>query len=551
MTVAPTMTILLHERVAGGLKRRAINRCSDWAEAYRIMGEPFAGAYGYKYHPWARDMHDAPEELVIGQKAAQMGFTEVALNKTFYNIDIKGVSVLYVLPASTPDASVFSSARFDPALELSSHLAALFSEVKNVHHKRAGNANLYIRGSRSRSQLKSLPVGYIVMDEIDEMVQEHIPLAMERVSGQMNYQVFMISTPTIARTGINLRYENSSQDHWFFKCPKCTRWIELQYPDCLVIKGESELDPLIHESYVCCPQCKGELPHNEKPDYIQGKWIPSYTNRNSRGFYINQLYSTTVKPSALAASYLRGLINPADEQEFYNSKLGLPHEPKGSRITDQVINDCKGSYTQWTEYKTGFITMGIDVGKWLHYEFVRWTFTSQMPTMDINTLADCQLVACGKVKDFEELDQLIDTFKPQYACIDANPETRKAFEFANQFHGRVKLVYYLVNIAAKQIHIHQEEEHTVSVNRTSWMDLALSRFRKKRIKLPIDLPKEYSDHLMAPVRIYRKDVNGNEHAVYVCGDHDPDHHAHARVYSEIAFKLGACVHRNENITGVL
>ena len=214
---------LLLNNVSSGLRRHSVTTCSQWAEMYRIMGPPFAGKWSFKYHPWLRAIHDDNADIVVCRKGAQLGVTETALNKTFYTIDIKGVSVLYVLPAATPDAADFSSARFDPALELSPHLASLFSDVKNIGHKRAGSANLYIRGSRSRSQLKSVPVGLTILDEVDEMIQDHIPLVFERMAGQMQQQALLISTPTIANYGIDAYYESSTQQLYYFRCPHCTR----------------------------------------------------------------------------------------------------------------------------------------------------------------------------------------------------------------------------------------------------------------------------------------------------------------------------------------
>ena len=92
-------------------------------------------------------MHDAEERKIVGQKAAQMGYTEWAMNMTFFHMDVKGQDVLYVLPSSD-DASDFSAARFDPALEDSEHLRNLFSNVNNVGLKRAGHSTLYVRGSK-------------------------------------------------------------------------------------------------------------------------------------------------------------------------------------------------------------------------------------------------------------------------------------------------------------------------------------------------------------------------------------------------------------------
>jgi len=205
------------ERIAEGLTRKSINTCARWSCAYRVIGGgAFAGPWTFKYHPWLIEMHNCEDELVIGKKAAQLGYTECALNKTFFNIDIKRNNCLYILPSSHPDASDFSTSRFDPALEDSKHLANIFSDVKNIGHKRAGAANLFIRGSRSRAQLKSVPAPFIVMDEVDEFVQENIPMVFERASGQLVSQSFLISTPTIEKYGISSYYDDSSQDAAMF-----------------------------------------------------------------------------------------------------------------------------------------------------------------------------------------------------------------------------------------------------------------------------------------------------------------------------------------------
>ena len=65
-----------------------------------------------------------------------------------YHLDMHSRDALYVLPRET-DARNFSAGRFDAAMELSPHIADMFTHVKNVGHKRARAANLYIRGGQS------------------------------------------------------------------------------------------------------------------------------------------------------------------------------------------------------------------------------------------------------------------------------------------------------------------------------------------------------------------------------------------------------------------
>lgn len=552
-------TLLLNElalKIASGINRVSVQRTSRWAQEYRMMGKPFPGPWSFIHHPWLKEMHDCEAESIIGQKAAQMGYTEVALNKTFKAIDIDGVSVLYVLPANTPDANDFSTARFDPALEMSDHLKDLFTDVKNIGHKRAGNANLYIRGSRSRSQLKSIPVGLVIVDEKDEMVQENVAMIFERMSGQLEKQSFQISTPTIDKFGINEDFLISSQHLYCFKCPKCSKYTTFQFPECLIITAEEITDPNLKNSYLICKECKGTLPHEEKIDYLgfdNAKWIPTYTDRDVIGFHINQLYSMTVRPDEIARLYLKAQTNPSDEQEFYNSKLGLTHTVEGARVTDVEIINCTSSHIKVNSgISNALVTMGVDVGNWLHYEIDQWFFDSEnLNSGDINILATCKLLNENKILHFEELDYLMRKFGVHFCVIDANPEKRKALEFAQRFWGHVKLCYYGNNIInSKQIHVHAEEEHTMTVDRTSWLDMSFSRFHNKKILIPKDVSKEWKDHIKAPVRVYEKDKNGNPVGRYITGN-EPDHFAHARNYSELALPFALSLAFNYDIGKIL
>lgn len=536
--------------LVAGLKRKAIKTCSQWAKEYRIMGKPFPGRWTFKYHPWARDMHDCDSELMIGQKAAQVAFTETALNKTFFSIDVLGESVLYILPASTPDANDFSTARFDPALEMSDHLQNLFTDVKNIGHKRAGNANLYIRGSRSRSQMKSVPAAIVIADEVDEMDQNNLVLAFERTSGQMNKQIFLLSTPTFDNIGINKYFVDSTQEHFFFKCPACNHLTELIFPDCLVIAGDDPSDTKILESHLVCKDCKARLEHETKHIWLKdGIWVPSLTNKVARGFYINQLYSSATKPSEIAKTVLRARYNPADEQELYNSKMGLPHAVAGAKITDQNLLECLDSFDKLESSTPGsFTTIGIDVGKWLHWEVDEWVLSRSSMNADINSLARARVIAEGKCLEFEELDNILLKYRIRFGVIDANPERRKALELCKRFSGILKMCFYARGISSKQIHCHDDEQYSVSVDRTSWMDISLSRFKSRTINLPRNLSLEYKNHIKTPIRHYEKDQDGNPVGRYITGDGKEDHFAHARTYAEIALALGAALSNPRDIT---
>ena len=516
------------------------------------MGQPFPGPWRYDHHPWLRTIADCQAELMVGQKAAQMGFTEIALNKALKTIDIDASSVMYILPASKPDASDFSSSRFDPALEMSPHLQDMFNDVKNVYHKRAGNANLYLRGSRSRSQLKSVPVALLIADEVEEMDQENLPLAFERMSGQMMKQAFLLSTPRAEGIGINKYYKQTTEEQYTFKCPHCSKWIQFIYPDSLVITGENLLDQELENSYYICTECKQKLQHENKIFYLSGgTWVPKYTNRSARGFTINQMYSMALSGRAceMAKANFRADLTPEDEQELFNSKLGIPRTVSGARIEDKHIIDiiAKSNYTKKEQAPTNaYITMGIDIGKWIHFVIMQWLFDDRMLTEDINLMATARLLHENKVLSFEQLDGYMHRFSVMSAVIDAEPENRKSMEFCGRFSGHAKMCYYATKHVHKQISEHADSA-AISVNRTAWLDLALGRVITGRIAYPRDLSQEFKDHMKALVRIYEKDRDGNPVGRYVKDENTPDHFAHACTYAEMALPLGLGLAVSQNI----
>jgi hypothetical protein len=502
-------------------------------------GGSYPGPWRFTHYPWTREMLDSEEPMCIGQKAAQMAFTEVCLNRTFFKLDIRKCSSGYILPAKNPDASDFSASRFDGALECSPYLQKLFSDVKNVGHKRAGSVSLYIRGSRSRGGLKSFPAGFLVFDELDEMVQENLPLAFERQSGQLEKQTWMISTPTIDTTGINGYFVKSKQKEFFFKCPSCGRMTELTFPECIVIPTDDPTDRKIKGTYYICKECNSVLEHATKSMWLaNGIWVPKSPDKEFDGYHINQMYSPTIEPWQIAESYLFSLSSPAHEQEFFNSKLGLPHIIKGARISDQDLVECIGDYKNGTT-STKLVTMGIDIGRWLHYVIVEYTIPNVI-TMDINMNAKARVLEINKVLSFEELDTPIKKHMPASIVVDSQPDRRKAYEFAQRYWGHVWLNFYGNNVAGKQISKTKdtdgrELEYCVTTDRTSWLDLSLSRFTNRTIQLPLDCPTEFKEHIKALVRKPGFDKLGNPTAKYI--NLNDDHYAHARNYSEIALNL--------------
>ena len=531
--------------IADGLQSQTLTSCSRWAHKRRVMGEPFPGSYSWRYHPWVKAMHDSRAPCNYAMKGAQLGVTEVLINIAFYTIDQLHRDVLYVLP-TTKNASDFSKARFNSALYHSEYLKHLFTNTNSIELKQAGSNTLYIRGSKGDSNLKSIPVGVLLLDEVDEMSQRAISLALERLSGQLSKTVWGISTPTIPNFGIHRLFNGSTQEHFTFKCPCCGKLTELTWPECVEMVGEHPTDPRCMESYLKCKECGGKLDHDAKPDWLGSAfWQPSNHGANPavRGFAVSQLYSFTVHPGELVAAHLRGLGDEAANVEFYNSKLGLPFIGDGARVSERDIDACVRGYSKdgrRPSDSTRLITMGIDQGKWNYVEIAEWEFDELVN--DLNAAAYAKVLYETKFheEDWSILADLMYDWQIKACVIDADPQIMEARRFARSFPGYVWLCRFRKGPTNKEISQVEDGDGApiIHVDRTNWFSAAIGRFRKPyRIELPRDVSLLYREHIKSPVRTYTKDENGNLKATYISTG--PDHFALARVYNEIALPLAA------------
>lgn len=527
----------LIQRLRANLELATIASCSEWTERYRIMAGEVPGPFSFAHAPWLREIQDGPQRFKIAQKAAQLGFTEAAINKCFYLNDVKKRNAMYVLANKRPMCSEFSQSRFAPALALSPHIKAMYNATDNTFVKTAGIASLFIRGARSPHELKSVPASFIVLDEVDEMMQENIPLAWERTAGQAEWEIYMLSTPTVEGHGISKYYEDTDKRHFFFKCPHCSRLIELKWPESFVLCGNSINDPDIHRSHIICHECKTPLRHEDKRYFMaDGIWVPSITAPMERaGYYLNQMYSVPKHPSRIAEMVFGAKNNPAIEQQLYNSALGLPHMVSGSQITRQDMNNCLGELDQvfGRTNPRQILTMGVDVGKVIHYEIDEWFPAPQLSVAGGYPFVP-RVIRAGTVDTFEELAAVFRAFWPNACVIDKDPETRAASSFASMFPDVVFLCDYVEGIVGKSVKRVTGSPY-IKVDRTQWLDIALPRYKAKTIQLPRDISQEFVDHHTNVARIYRMDRDGRYVVRYIAKG--PDHYAHARCYAEIALKM--------------
>jgi len=459
----------------------------------KINGKPFI----IDRYPFLQQIYEDQSQKIVVMKGAQVGVSEYAINKALFFLDNMG-DVLYVLPTEH-DAWDFSAGRVNPVVEESEYLEEFFTNVQNVGHKRARDRNFYLRGSNSRSKLKSVPIDFLVLDEFDEMVQKNIPLARDRMDASPYKWEIMISTPTIPETGIHAEYLKSDQHEWKVVCEECGAFQELAWPDS------------VKDDQFICVECGGPI------DRWHGHWEAQNPDSELRGYHISQLMSPTITAKELQDTWNDAQGNADKLEDFYNSKLGLPYVAEGDRLTPDIVLARRREYASFAKFRNRAV-MGVDVGADLHYIIAVPDGTRR------------KILRIGTVKQFEELDFLMTRFAVKSCVIDANPETREARKFADRNPGKVFLAYYSNPREGVKI---KEKEKEIHLSRTEAIDECFARYFNDSIDIPQDAPQAFAKQMSSLVRVYEENAKGQQVAVY--RRVGPDHFAHADTYCEAAF----------------
>ena len=502
--------------------------CSRFAEKNRTMGQPYPGPLTHRYHPWTREIRDCQARMMVAQKCAQSGYTEAGLDRAFWDLVVNLRDVLYVLPDDGA-ASDFSSGRVNPAIEMSRRLSEHFTDCNNVGHKRAGAVNLYIRGAKSRTGLKSVPVANLVLDELNEMPENNVELVFERVSGQPEeiVRIAMFSTPTIPDFGISEFIKSSSRAEFYITCPNCKKRIPLHWPRNFCLDRVA----------VVCHLCDKVIPFDRETKVAMlatGEWVHEFPELRKRGagyYNLNQLYSCSVSPQTIKEAWNKAQIKVAAEQEFFNSKMGLPHVAAGAKLSVTDVRNCHTDDPMVTSAPIS--TIGVDVGKWYYWAASEWAKIDANGRDDEPLNWRRRLLCAGKCLSTEELAEVFYRFNPRRIVVDAQPETREVRRLAKVF--KVLWLCWIKEIS-DTMRV-REPLRSLDINRTEWLDLLFDRVRrgKGHFLIPRTVGKEFEDHLTVPTRVYVRDRKGNVLARYQSPGED--HYAFAATLDEVAHHI--------------
>lgn len=280
---------------------------SEWSDEFRMLSQKASaepGRWRTDRTPYLGEIMDelspsSPTQEVIFMAGAQIGKTETGNNWLGFVIHYAPGPMLLVQP-TVDMAKRLSKQRLAPMIEETPVLRERIAETRS---RDSGNTQLVkefqggvmvITGANSAVGLRSMPVRYAFLDEIDgwpvdvDGEGDPVRLAVRRTTTFARRKIYMCSTPTIKEVSrIEREYLSSDQRKFFVPCPHCDHKQVLNFKN---LKWEND-DP--KTAMYACEECGCLIEERYKTQMLQrGEWRATAPSDGKRaGFHLSSLYS--------------------------------------------------------------------------------------------------------------------------------------------------------------------------------------------------------------------------------------------------------------------
>ena len=368
-----------------GLRPDPLLTVSQWADRHRRLSGKAAsepGPWRTSRTPYLREIMDclspsSAVERVVVMKGAQIGLSECGNNWIGYVIHHAPGPMLAVLP-TVEMAKRNSKQRIDPLIEESEALSML---VRPARSRDSGNTvltksfpggMLAMTGANSAVGLRSMPVRYLFLDEVDgypgdlDGEGDPVALAEARTRTFARRKVFIVSTPTIkGASRIEREFEASDQRRYFLPCPVCRERQWLKFEQLKWEKGKPET-----AAYEC-EHCQARIEEHHKTWMLaRGEWRPTAKPANDNvktaGFHLSSLYSPVGWRSwrHIAGAWLAARGSDAAVKSVKNTDLGETWEEVGEAPDWRRLYERREDYREGRVPEGGLLlTAGVDIQK--------------------------------------------------------------------------------------------------------------------------------------------------------------------------------------------
>lgn len=330
-----------------------IQTVSEWADSHRKLPSEAAaepGAWRTSRTPYLRQIMDdlsvhSPVQEVNIKKSTQVGGTEVGINFLGHIIDHAPGPLMYVLP-TLDIARKFSEQRLQPMIDL---MPCLSRAIGPRRSRDSGNTTLtkkfpagflVLSGANSAASLASMPVKFLVLDELskypadlDSQGSAQVQAERRTSSFTTRKKILRISSPTIVDAcAISDEYDRGSQGVYHVPCPHC-RQTQPLLPDQLTDEGQ-----------FLCVHC-GQLIDEKHKTWMLAEaghsadglahWVHKHPERAVRSYHLWAAYAATrlgYTWKEIADMRAEARKDADKEVTFVNTILGMAYEGSSQRV---------------------------------------------------------------------------------------------------------------------------------------------------------------------------------------------------------------------------
>lgn len=442
---------------------------------------------------------DTTKDQVI-MKSAQVGWSVLAILKSFWLAKHRKFNIIYVLPTRNV-VKDFVTPKVNPMIYKNKVVRDSVT-VDSVNLKQISDRFIYYRGAFSDVEAISISADLVVADEYDRSDQNVLITYQSRLQASKWGYYWKFSNPSIPGYGVHELFQNSDQKHWFVTCSHCGHeWF-------MDFERDDELKPhyIDQDSLIyACGSCHKEL---SDADRRNGRWIAKFPGKERRGYHISQLFMPWVSAKKIMEQY-----HESDTQFFYNFVLGLPY-----LAAEFVINreSIVGIATPDKPAMKGLV-LGVDNGVEKH-----WVLGNANG-----------IISYGKTESWEDIEAMIQ----RYNCItviDANPYPDVPKKLATRYRGKVFIHYYQQD--TKNLGITRwgdgDRAGVVFSDRTKLLDLVAGEINNHEMSIFIG-ERELEGLVYHCENMYRAietNTKGLQKGVWLTKPNKPDHWLHCLAY---------------------
>lgn len=492
-----------------------------------LSGQPFS----LRDRPFLMGMIKDDFPFIVQLKSAQSAISEMAIARAIHKLIKQKGNIIYTFPAGE-QLQQFVDARPRNAIIQNSYLQSKVTGSLNLKKFAINHNHLYFRGAQNRRQMISVDASSLFADEVDAYEDEKaIDILNKRLGNSTNPYRCYFSTPSFHSSGISLYYygneatkeRGSDQRVWTIRCERCGQFNEdLLWEENVIDLNEKDNKFSYYEPnvIVICRHCKKPLDRLSS----LAEWIATVSENSiyCHGYHISKLFS----PVADLNLMWLDSKNPMKEQEFYNSDLGLPFEPKGSRITDANLDACRGTHQlQVTSTENNFA--GVDIGATIH-----------AIAGNRGENGKFKIISIEELQDWEDLHSWFKNLNIRSCVVDMNPEKDEAVRFKNA-HDGTWLAYFSQHLERSTEKFTKNwDDNETGINRTLMMMLVSDLICEKSLVLPMDVRRvrSFYEHMKSPVKAQKQDIQGNPVTFYP-KTKNPDHFYFAMLYCLVASQI--------------